>query len=32
LWTAGGPWQLAIFAALDLAGATWSWAALRPST
>lgn len=24
-----GPWQLALFAAADLAGATWTWMALR---
>lgn len=29
LWITGGPWQLLIFAALDLTGATWSWNTLR---
>jgi hypothetical protein len=29
LWIAGGPWQLLIFAAGDLAGLVWTWSALR---
>lgn len=31
LWITGGPWQLLIFAAIDLAGLLWSWNALRSS-
>ena len=29
LWATGGPWQLLIFAAADLAGLSWTWNALR---
>lgn len=29
VWIAGGPWQLVLFAAIDLVGLTWSWRALR---
>jgi len=29
LWLTGGPWQLLLFAAVDLAGAIWTVAALR---
>ncbi len=29
LWITGGPWQLLIFAAVDLTGLLWSWNALR---
>ncbi len=29
LWITGGPWQLGIFAALDLAGLAWSWSAVQ---
>ncbi len=32
LWITGGPWQLLIFAAADLAGLLWSWNALRTAT
>jgi hypothetical protein len=27
-----GPWQLLLFAALDFAGATWTYATLRPTS
>lgn len=29
LWLTGGPWQLVLFAAFDLAGAAWTWRALQ---
>ena len=29
LWATGGPWQLLIFGAVDLAGLLWTWTALR---
>lgn len=29
LWATGGPWQLLIFGAVDLAGLLWTWNALR---
>lgn len=29
LWLTGGPWQLSLFAALDLIGASWTWQALQ---
>ena len=28
LWASGGPWQLLIFGAVDLAGLSWTWSAL----
>ncbi len=29
LWATGGPWQLLIFGAVDLAGLSWTWYAIR---
>lgn len=29
LWIAGGPWQLVIFALVELVGIAWTWQALR---
>lgn len=29
LWLTGGPWQLALFAAGDFAGALWTWRVLQ---
>lgn len=29
LWLTGGPWQLSLFALLDLSGAVWTWSALQ---
>lgn len=31
LWITGGPWQLLIFAAVDVTGLLWSWNTLRTS-
>lgn len=32
LWITGGPWQLILFAAVDLLGTAWSWSALRSAS
>lgn len=32
LWATGGPWQLLLFGAFDLAGLAWTWNALRATS
>lgn len=29
LWLTGGPWQLSLFALVDVSGAVWTWSALQ---